>query len=146
MAELEQHGSPQKLADQCRRFVAQEQSPITYPLKKLRQALDNVPADIIRSGPIDESERKVGKILSCRHVIALSMQPLSFKGIFDDTGNPDVYNNCTVMTLAEADGIRFGTPAEGLAWRICCISGARPSQNVKSENAFATAWFSRRYA
>jgi hypothetical protein len=35
------------------------------------------------------------------------MQPPSFKGIFDDTGNPDVYNNCTVMTLAEADGMSY---------------------------------------
>src|ERR1700730_15379805 len=138
MAELEQHGSPKKLADQCRRFAAQEQSPITNSLKKLRQALDNVPADVIRTGPIDESERKVGKILSCHHVIALSTQPLSFKGIFDDIVNPDVYHNCTVMTLAKADGIKFVTPADRLEWQICYTSAvARPSQGTSNQRALS---------
>ncbi len=89
MAELDQHGSAQKLADQCRRFLTQEQSPITNSLKKLRQALDNIPADVIRTGSIDERERKIGKILGCRHIIALFMQTLSFRGIFDDTISPD---------------------------------------------------------
>jgi hypothetical protein len=146
MVELEQHGSSQKLADQRRWFVAQEQSPITNSQKELRQALDDVPADVIRSSPIDESERKVGNILSCRHVIALYLcGPSASKAFSGDAVSPDVNQTCAVMTSAKTDRIKFGSPQlkrlRGgslvvMQWDAAAIPHQR--QNKRSQNPRAS--------